>query len=261
GTDPRVLALLAVAYAAAMLIGMARYGIDAWSARADTFGVVFGLAATLSPVELRDGVVRLRRPLSGATGVLALPGTAAVPCAVVGATAYEGLRTTALWTGDLHPALRATLSETAAATAGLLAITALVGVVYRLGTLRAGATRFAHSLIPIAGAYVLAHELTLLLFQGQAAAALASDPLGLGSDLLGTATWTPDFGLLGDGAIWSLEIALVVGGHVAALALAHDRALVAEDGPARAARTQLPVLAVMVGFTSLALWLLASINA
>ncbi|MGZ6644837.1 MAG: fenitrothion hydrolase, partial [Solirubrobacteraceae bacterium] len=100
GTDPRVLALLAVAYAAAMLIGMARYGIDAWSARADTFGVVFGLAATLSPVELRDGVVRLRRPLSGATGVLPLPGTAAVPCAVVGATAYEGLRTTALWTGD-----------------------------------------------------------------------------------------------------------------------------------------------------------------
>ncbi|MGZ6697555.1 MAG: fenitrothion hydrolase, partial [Solirubrobacteraceae bacterium] len=165
------------------------------------------------------------------------------------------------WTGDLHPALRATLSETAAATAGLLAIAALVGVVYRLGTLRAGATRFAHSLIPIAAAYVLAHELTLLLFQGQAAAALASDPLGLGSDLLGTATWTPDFGLLGDGAIWSLEIALVVGGHVAALALAHDRALVAEDGPARAARTQLPVLAVMVGFTSLALWLLASINA
>ena len=261
GTDPRLLALLAVAYAAAMLVGMAAFGIDAWAARADFLAVVFSLVASLAPVDLRDGEARLRRPLSGATRVAALPGTVAVLCAVVGATAYDGLRTTALWTGDLRPALRASLSETATATVGLLAITALVAAVYAAGTRRVGAARFAHSLIPIAAAYVIAHDLTLLLFQGQAAAALASDPLGLGADLLGTATWRPDFAFISDAGIWTLEIAFVVGGHVAALALAHDRALVSEGDAARATRTQVPVLLVMVAFTSLALWLLASINA
>ena len=261
GTDPRLLALLALAYAAAMLVGMAAFGIDAWTERADTFAVVFGLVASLAPVDLRPGSVRLRRPLSGATELAAIPGTLAVLCALVGATAYDGLRTTAVWTGDLAPVLRGSLSEAATATVGLLAITALVALVYLAGTRRVGAARFAHSLIPIAAAYVLAHELTLLLFQGQATVALASDPLGLGSDLLGTATWRADFGVVSDGAVWGLEILFVVAGHVAALALAHDRALVTEPDAERATRTQVPVLLVMVVFTSLALWLLASINA
>lgn len=261
GTDPRLLALLAVSYAAAMLVGMAAFGIETWTARADAFAVVFSLVASLAPVELRDGEARLRRPLSGATHVCALPGTVAVLCAVVGATAYDGLRTTAVWTGDLRPVLRASLPETATATAGLLAITALVAFVYAAGTRHVGPERFAHSLIPIAAAYVIAHDLTLLLFQGQAAAALASDPLGLGADLLGTATWRPDFAFVSDAGIWTLEIVFVLGGHMAALALAHDRALVVEGDPDRATRTQLPVLVVMVAFTSLALWLLASINA
>ncbi len=261
GTDPRLLAVLAVAYATAMLVGMAAFGIEEWTARADVFAVVFALVASLAPVDVRDGELRLRRPLSGATRVRALPGTVAVLCAIVGATAYDGLRTTALWTGDVRPALRASLPETATATVGLLAITALAALVYLASTRRVGAMRFAHSLIPIAAAYVVAHDLTLLLFQGQATAALASDPLGLGADLLGTATWRPDFALVSDAGIWGLEIAVVVGGHVAALALAHDRALVAGGDAARATRTQVPVLAAMVAFTSLALWLLASINA
>ena len=47
-------------------------------------------------------------------------------------------------------------------------------------------------------------------------------------------------------------------GHVAALILAHDRALALYGGNAKlAVRSQYWMLAVMVGFTSLALWLLA----
>ena len=44
-----------------------------------------------------------------------------------------------------------------------------------------------HSLVPIAFAYVMAHYFTYLLFHGQAIIFLASDPLGDGSDLFGTA--------------------------------------------------------------------------
>ena len=46
-------------------------------------------------------------------------------------------------------------------------------------------------------------------------------------------------------------------GHVAALVLAHDRALVLYPNPKLAVRSQYWMLAIMVGFTSLALWLLA----
>ncbi len=49
----------------------------------------------------------------------------------------------------------------------------------------------------------------------------------------------------------------MVAGHVAALTLAHDRALVLYRDPKLAVRSQFWMLGVMVGFTMLALWLLS----
>ena len=54
-------------------------------------------------------------------------------------------------------------------------------------TTRKLARRFVHTLVPIALAYVAAHYMTQLLFQGQAMAYLASDPLGHGWNLFGGA--------------------------------------------------------------------------
>jgi hypothetical protein len=51
-------------------------------------------------------------------------------------------------------------------------------------------------------------------------------------------------------------VAFVVVGHVAALTLAHDRALALYREPRLAVRSQLRMLGIMVGFTLLALWLL-----
>jgi hypothetical protein len=50
-------------------------------------------------------------------------------------------------------------------------------------------------------------------------------------------------------------------GHVTALTLAHDRALAIYDKARLAVRSQYWMLAIMVGFTSLALWLLSQSNA
>ena len=105
------------------------------------------------------------------------------------------------------------------------------------------------------------YYVTLLLFQGQAIAALASDPLGSGADLLGTADRQIDYALIDATTTWYLQVALVVVGHVAALVLAHDRALVVHRNAQLAVRSQYWMLAVMVGFTSLALWLLSQANA
>ena len=93
------------------------------------------------------------------------------------------------------------------------------------GTMQPGRA-FVHSLVPIAFAYVAAHYFTLLLFQGQSIAFLASDPLGDGSDLFGTADSQIDYTIIGANATWYWQVGFVVVGHVAALTLAHDRALV-----------------------------------
>jgi hypothetical protein len=157
-------------------------------------------------------------------------------------------------------------------TLGLLLGVLVVGAFYRLGIDGArsvGGDRdakelrsaFVHTLVPIAMVYVAAHYLTFLLFEGQATFYLMSDPLGEGWDLFGTADRAIDYTYLSQNATWYLQVAFVIVGHVAALILAHDRALVLYRDPKLAVRSQYWMLAVMVGFTSLALWLLAQATA
>ena len=116
---------------------------------------------------------------------------------------------------------------------------------------------FVHSLIPIAAVYVAAHYLTFLVFEGQAIAYLASDPFNNGWDLFGTVNSGIDYTIFPQESTWYVQVAVVMLGHVAALALAHDRALVLYGDSRLAVRSQYWMLGVMVGFTSFALWLFA----
>ena len=116
---------------------------------------------------------------------------------------------------------------------------------------------FIHSLVPIAAVYVAAHYFTFLLNEGQAIRYLASDPFGQDWDLFGTASSAIDYQLISQTGAWYFEVAFVVVGHVCALILAHDRALAMYSNARTAVRSQYWMLGVMVGFTTLALWLLA----
>ena len=155
-----------------------------------------------------------------------------------------------------------------AATFGLLLGVGLVAGFYRLGIEGArsvgGGLSFAklefgfiHTLVPIAAVYVAAHYLTFLVFEGQAIIYLASDPFGQGWDLFGTVDSGIDYSVFPQEDTWYVQVAVVVVGHVAALMLAHDRALTLYGDARLAVRSQYWMLGVMVGFTSLALWLLA----
>ena len=73
---------------------------------------------------------------------------------------------------------------------------------------------FAHTLVPIAAAYVLAHYFSLLAYNGQAITFISSDPLGKGWDLFGTADGTIDYALIGATVIWYVQVAVLIGGHV-----------------------------------------------
>lgn len=275
--DPQLLAILALAYVAVQLVGMSLYGIEAWTRNADPFAVYFATLARLAPLTVRERVLYARPPLSGAPGMDAGAGTVALLAVMIGTTTFDGFSQGSVWTGvapDLQDAfaglgLGPETALEAGFTVGLLAVVLFVAGLYRLGiqgmatvgenhTASELARTFAHTLIPIAAAYVVAHYVSLLIFQGQAMAYLLSDPLGTGANLLGTADDTVDYTVVSPDGIWYIQVAALVLGHVAALMLAHDRALALYRSPRRATRSQYWMLAVMVGFTSLGLWLLSA---
>jgi hypothetical protein len=125
------------------------------------------------------------------------------------------------------------------------------------------ATAFAHSLIPIAFAYLLAHYFSLFVYQEQAQFTfLLSDPLGTGStDLFGTASYGINYGAINSELVWYVQVVTLLAGHVAGLVLAHDRAIAYWGDYRKAARSQYWMLAVMVAFTCFGLFLLSVSNA
>jgi hypothetical protein len=199
----------------------------------------------------------------------------ALLCVAIGSTTFDGAGNGPLWT-SLAPHLESffgggSLSPQWASTLGLVTCVLIVGAFYRLAvggmsdvgeghTPEELAGRFAHTLIPIAFAYALAHYFSLLVFQGQAMAHLISDPLGHGSDIFGTAHTGINYNLISASGIWYVQVAALVTGHVAGLVLAHDRAIDMYRDVRDAVRSQYWMLVVMVGFTSLGLWLLSAVN-
>ena len=277
GDTPDNIAIATLIYSAATFIGMALYGIEAWISRAEAFGVYFNLISRLSVFERRGDRIGRRPFLSGLPRWEPLPGSVAFICALIGTVSFDGFSAGPTWNetfvkpivdfftgigfGNVR-AIELTFGF------GMLAFVLLTYAFYRLGvagarTVGGGfssrdlALRFAHSLAPIALVYAAAHYVSFLLLQGQSIFFLASDPLGRGSDLLGTADTQINYGLIGAETFWYIQVAFVVLGHVAALVLAHDRAVAIYENPREATRSQYWMLAVMIGFTSLALWLLS----
>jgi hypothetical protein len=273
--EPAPLAVLMLAYVVVMLVGMSLYGVEAWTRNADPFGVYFGMFAALAPVTRRDGVLYARPPFVGAGLVDGWPGTAAVLLCGIGVTAFDGAAEGPLF-NDVLPELQDFFGDLGFGPERALELGFVVGLLVAIGVVaaiwgaavagmprvdgrRPGAA-LAHSLIPILAAYVVAHYFSLLAYQGQDLWRLASDPLGDGSDLFGGAGATIDYGIVSATAIWYVQVGALVIGHVAALVLAHDRALVIYGSHRDATRSQLVMLAVMVCFTCLGLWLLSASN-
>jgi hypothetical protein len=149
-----------------------------------------------------------------------------------------------------------------------------IGLVYLLGVRGMRTTHgapppapprsgFAHTLIPIAFAYLVAHYFSLVVFQEQAQFTyLLSDPLGTTTtDLFGTASSGVNFQIFSATAIWYVQVGALVVGHVVGLVLAHDRALVYWRDYRDATRSQYWMLAVMVAFTCFGFYLLSVANA
>jgi hypothetical protein len=275
GEVPGDLTTAAVVYTGYTLVMQFVFGTEAWTRGGEAFAVYFNFFSRLSVWETRDRVVGLRPALGGLPRLDPRPGTVFFVVVMIGTVTFDGFSQGQIWKDvsvDLADLIDGIVGVDAApkvvGTLGLALGVAVVGTFYRLGIAGARSVggdieapqlrrAFVHSLVPIAMVYVAAHYLTFLLFEGQATFYLASDPLGRGWDLFGTASRAIDYTYLSQNGTWYLQVGFVVVGHVAALILAHDRALALYREPKLAVRSQYWMLAVMVGFTSLALWLLA----
>jgi hypothetical protein len=278
GDDPSTLAIAALVYTAITLVAIACFGTEAWMERGEAFSVYFNLFSRISAVEVRDGRLGLRAPLGALTRLQPGPGTIALLVVMIGTVAFDGASEGQPWT-DIAPDIQDFFTSIGFSlgtaleltfTVGMLIGLALVAAVYLLGI--AGvrtvdrrpfgeiARSYVHTLVPIAAVYVIAHYVSLLAYNGQAIAYLASDPLGEGSDLFGTADATIDYGVIGATAIWYVQVGVLVAGHVCGLVLAHDRALAMYEKARAATTSQYWMLAVMVAFTTGGLFLLSQAN-
>jgi len=119
------------------------------------------------------------------------------------------------------------------------------------------ARTFVYTLVPIALAYHLAHFFSFLLIQGQLIIPLASDPFGFDWNLLGTAGYRVDIGIVDARFAWITAVVAIVIGHIVAVYLAHAIALRTFSERWPALRSQVPMLVLMVGYTMTSLWILA----
>ncbi|MDQ3690694.1 MAG: hypothetical protein M3406_11825 [Chloroflexota bacterium] len=189
---------------------------------------------------------------------------------VLAGVTYDGLRETAVGAflfNAFYPSMSAVLGPTSSITflvVETLQLTAVfamflgaflntVAVTHALshsharGSMRPMAGRYAVTLLPIAGGYLIAHYLTLVLQGLVWLPSLIVDPL---TSLAPQLDWIPIE------LVWYLSVAAIVGGHIAGIGLAHRHAL--RDAPARAAVAGLPMVALMIGYTVLSLWIIAA---
>jgi hypothetical protein len=281
GLTPHSVAIATLVYTGWTFVGMALFGIDKWLERGEAFSVYFNMFSRLSPLEVRDGRLGRRGWLGGTTGWATVPGSVALVLVVIGMTAFDGasegllkepIKTLQDALEGLGPVASLRLANTVIMLATILAVSGIFWAgIAGMHTVRDAAGRhstrelgrkFAHSFIPIALAYLVAHYFSFFVFIEQAQFTfLLSDPLGDGSDLFGTADSGIDYGLIGANLTWYVQVGALVVGHVLALVLGHDRALEIYGDARTAARSQYWMLAMMVGFTTLGLFLLSVSNA
>ncbi|MCW4354463.1 hypothetical protein ONR57_14230 [Hoyosella sp. YIM 151337] len=268
--SPRAIAMFVTLYTVVMTFAGAYFG-PRWFERGDGFEVYFTLIARLSPFGRRDDHrLVLRSPLDG---LLAGPSRGLTPVLllILGSTTFDGVTRIPGWSEFTDR-----LSPVWTAVAGTVALAATIGALSLMYVGAMWLTRpylrrprpgdqpidlygaFAHSLIPLALGYTIAHYFSFAVFQGQAGYLLASDPLGRGWDLFSTAGAGIDYTVLSTALIALVQVAAIIIGHIIAVVSAHDRALqiIRRDYKKTG---QYPALALMVGYTVIGIVLVSSV--
>jgi len=242
-------------YGGINLLGALAFG-TAWFAQCDGFEVFSSVVGRLSPFGRRsDGVIVMRNPLENLDTLPMAPGLIGVVAVMLGSTAFDSFTASRWW---INKTYHSSLSVTQLSTLALLMSVGTVLAAFCTASWLTGllslqgwsgmATRFAHSLVPIAVGYLIAHYFSLLVFGGQEAFIRASDPLVNGSNWFGTRYFHVNYTVLTPTSIAVVQVVSIVTGHVLGVFSAHDRAV--RLFPTKDAIVgQLPMMVLMIGYT------------
>ena len=281
---PAYLASAVLGYAVLTWAAMAFFGTDAWLKNGEAFSIAFGVLGRFAPLYAQRGTLRVRAPGAGLLAEERVPVSIAVfVLLMLSSVTCDGffetplmrrLETAALSSPPLASALF-TASEWGLDESQLIASVTLAAfpvifvavfwlaawAMVRLSKNRLRVTEaacaFVLTLVPIAVAYHLAHYFSLLVTAGQFMIPLVSDPFGFGWNLFGSAGYRVDLGAVSPYVFWYGAVILIVTGHVIAVVLAHVAALRLFGSARAAAASQVPMVALMVAYTMLSLWILA----
>ena len=263
--------------------GMSLYGVEAWSATATRSASTSGSSRGSRRCAGATRALRVRRPLQRADAPRPpCPGRSRCCASMIGTTTFDGFSQGTDLVATIAPRAAGRSSSTSASrrqtalqlafTVGLLAVVrarrrCCTGSACGMRTVAAGHSptssraRFAHTLVPIALAYVVAHYFSLLAYQGQALGLPGLRPArATARTCSAPRSSTIDYG------VDQRERHLVRAGRRARArprrrprARPRPRARRLRDAR-EATRSQYWMLAVMVAFTSLGLWLLSAAN-
>ena len=271
-TIPHVIALGLVLYAGGNLLAGLLWG-EAWLARGEVFSVLFATWGRLG--WFRFGAPGRRRFGGGlAEGFEDSPSRIAFVLLLLISVNFDGLLATPRWAayeqrvvgpgGDLNGfriAAFVALALVVTAVFGGFAYAAARAGRHGLGPRRALAGLLP-SLLPIAFAYLLAHNLQYLLVNAQLLGPLLGNPIGRASWPLHLPypfndTFDPHPAFLPSAFYWYAGVVAIVGAHVLAVVLAHH--YLGRRAPDRrtARASEYPWLVAMVAYTTVSLILIA----
>lgn len=290
---PRELSWMLAVYTLINLTGAWLWGSSAWFRYCEFFAVFLRLIALAAPVAYsppadprQPGRLKLVPPFQRLLKERA-EGTALLIFVLfmLSSTAFDGLHETLPWVNlfwlDIYPTLAKCFGSHVSSltlmkggyaafnTIGLLLspffylaiYVSLVWLARRLTSsdrdLRQLLRDFCFPLIPIALVYHVTHYYTLIVSQGQQIFRLISDPFGWGWNLFGTAQWKPAIEVVDASFVWHSQVALILAGHIVSVYLAHIVALRVFPNHRSALISQLPMLVLMVAYTTIGLWILS----
>ena len=273
--EPRHIAWFATAYTLLTWAGMVLFGEETWLQRGEVFSLVFSTLARLAPTEMdRRERICLLRPFAG--GLLAGPASPSMTAFVLlllSTVLYDGLLATPQWVAaESIPAAVLGGGESAVLVVRSIGLVGFwlfflgvfIGVAAVMSRFAGGlysarqmAQHLALTLVPIVIGYHLAHYILLLLVQGQYVVPLISDPFGFGWNLFGTSGYRVDIAIVGARFAWYTAVTAILFGHIAAVSLAHLKAMRVLPDRNAALRAELPLTALMVAYTCLSLSIIA----
>jgi hypothetical protein len=256
---PRFLAVVVVGYTAVTLAGVALYGRGVWFDRVDPIARAFRAYGRMAPIQRTADGIALTLPTTALVDhrLREEPGAAAFVVALLWVTTYDGLVATPAWEAAITPLVEAGVPALLVYIVAILAGFWLFYRVYRYATRRARDTAdsyvaagylaryFAPALLPIAAGYHLAHFLAYFLRLSPSLAGVLASPLSAPP----TATVLAIPGWFG-----TIQILLVLLGHVLAIWVAHSRAFELFPGIFKPIRSQYATTAVMIVYTMASLW-------